>query len=89
MQRYLIFGVVGMSALAAVIGFRAGSLQWTETEAIQAVAEIWVAQGGVETDCAAIPGTTSWLAVHCGGATGTQSWQVSVNGQITAMKDEA
>ena len=89
MRAYFILAVGALSVMAAVFGYRAGSNELTETAAIQAVADVWVAQGGAPTDCFAVPGDISWLIVRCAGDTRAQTWKIDANGRIAAVKDGA
>lgn len=57
-------------ALALLLGQRAATT--TETDAIERVAAMHVAQGGLRTDCRAVPAQSEqlWLVVTCAAQTG-------------------
>ena len=86
MKAYLILGVCAMSALAAVVGYRLGSAGLSETDAILAVADIWVSGGGAPEDCAGIPGRDSWLVVQCESDNARRVWTVTGRGLITEVE---
>ena len=86
LPRTLLWGIAGLCLVAGLLGYASGRdiSTLTETEVLQAYAEIYAAEtGGRHVDCLGVPGTGDvWIVVRCGDGADTRVYPVGRDGGL-------